>query len=104
MKPRHAAALALVGWYLMTPPVSKDGDTVMVGGRPFDVSAPISEWHFQGSFDSAVACGTAQNSAESFKVPPGVDPKEQKWLAKNLQSIFALGRCIATDDPRLKPN
>jgi hypothetical protein len=34
MKPRHAAALALVGWYLMMPP-----------WRPtVDVSAPLSRW------------------------------------------------------------
>jgi hypothetical protein len=26
MKPRHAAALALVGWYMMTPPLSANGE------------------------------------------------------------------------------
>jgi hypothetical protein len=29
MKPRHAAALALVGWYLMAPPL--DGPNVQIG-------------------------------------------------------------------------
>jgi hypothetical protein len=33
MKPRHAAALVLVGWYLMTPPVRPDGSV--------NVAAPI---------------------------------------------------------------
>ena len=43
MKPRHAAALALVGWYLMMP--LKD--------HP---EAPIKYWSQIGSYDSAKEC------------------------------------------------
>jgi len=35
MKPRHAAALALVGWYLMMPP--------MGNGKVY-VTAPLTKW------------------------------------------------------------
>ena len=37
MKPRHAAALALVGWYLMTPPPMLEPE------RP-GLSEPLGEW------------------------------------------------------------
>jgi hypothetical protein len=36
MKPRHAAALALVGWYLMTPP--------MYERHHIDADVPVSQW------------------------------------------------------------
>jgi hypothetical protein len=45
MNLRHAAALALIGWYLMAPPY---GDT-----RP---KIPLSEWDTQRVFDSARDC------------------------------------------------
>jgi hypothetical protein len=47
-KLRHTTALALVGWYLMTPPLD-------VGGLPDD-HAPISSWRNEQSFDSAQDC------------------------------------------------
>jgi hypothetical protein len=48
MKPRHAVALALVGWYLMIPPLSSEGKV--------DTHAPMSRWHQFMSFDAASAC------------------------------------------------
>jgi hypothetical protein len=44
-KLQHAAALALLGWYLMTPPVP---DT----GTP-QYNAPLAQWDIQRVFDSA---------------------------------------------------
>ena len=41
MKLRHAAALALVGWYLMAP---------------LQTGAPISKWASVRSFDSPAGC------------------------------------------------
>jgi hypothetical protein len=38
MKPSHAAALALVGWYLMVPP------PVFHSSMPVDLDAPLSKW------------------------------------------------------------
>ena len=37
MKPRHAAAFALVGWYLMLPPTGRDYPTG-------NVDAPLTQW------------------------------------------------------------
>jgi len=58
MKPRHAAALALVGWYLMRPPLTQTGpDTYNL---PPDTSAPLSKWTYQtvDHFDSEEECKT----------------------------------------------
>src|SRR3979490_3004768 len=51
MKPRHAAALVLVGWYLMTPPVRPDGSV--------NVAAPLSKWKTSNTYDAADECKKA---------------------------------------------
>jgi hypothetical protein len=48
MKARHAAALALVGWYLMLPPVISDGRTRK--------DAPLSRWYIFSSFETKEEC------------------------------------------------
>ena len=57
MKLRHAAALALVGWYLMIPPI------VRPPGREgtADTKAPLSKWVkvIRSAFDSEDACHIA---------------------------------------------
>ena len=93
MKVRHAAALALVGWYLMIPPMYKNND------EP-DTSAPLSEWDQWRAFDSADLCEQARDfKAKQMEKKFKVDPKAQaRWM-----KIFGLdSRCISTDDPRLK--
>jgi hypothetical protein len=89
MKPRHAAALALVGWYLMSAPLvtvnRSCGADRDLGGCPvlndymatWDIHAPIRRWEIVGTFHTEKEC----------KAHRGVNPLEQ---------------CIATDDPRLK--
>ena len=48
MKPRHAAALALVGWYLMMPPMTC---------RPsIQINTPLSHWEISSSYDTADEC------------------------------------------------
>jgi len=51
MKSRHAAALALVGWYLMIPPMGLHVEV--------EYNAPLSQWDMMGSFDSADECEKA---------------------------------------------
>lgn len=53
MKPRHAVALALVGWYLMMPPQTR---TWWIGDEYYDDSAPLNRWTIERSFDKAEAC------------------------------------------------
>ncbi len=105
MKPRHAAALALVGWYLMMPPFVRTGNEVYP-----DDDAPLSKWRMAGSFDSAGAC---QQKKDDYiyhpcilVVPAGsvcpqnaIPPENAAERAADIEA-----RCIGTDDPRLKGN
>jgi hypothetical protein len=63
MSVRHAAALALVGWYLMVPPVTPEGLTdpnaTLVNGK-----APISQWVIFRVYDSAEQCQRARRSGQ----------------------------------------
>jgi hypothetical protein len=52
MKPRHAAALVLVGWYLMLPPNAAVRDT----------STSLAHWSVEGTFDTASDCQEAMAS------------------------------------------
>ncbi|MFZ2060678.1 MAG: hypothetical protein WAU82_06685 [Candidatus Binatus sp.] len=83
MKLRHAAELALVGWYLLIP----------LEGH---YDAPFTYWSHYDSYDTAKECSQAQSdlirkiekSAANFpKVP---------------LDMLKVSECIETDDPRLK--
>jgi len=100
MKLRHAAALALVGWYLMLPPVRSTSPlspaTKMAATRSdcYDANAPISRWQTIEAFDTAEQCKAASSkSAWSHR---------QHGLDCGLASAWLDAQCIATDDPRLK--
>ena len=88
MKLRHAAALALMGWYLMFPPPgprSPDGTTSL------DYNAPISEWSSFGVFDTADECRAEMKRQNEQKLNP----------ADRGRYEVPHSQCIATDDPRL---
>ncbi len=99
MTPRHAVALVLVGWYLMTaPPSLPSGDTI-------DLNAPLNRWLTYNTFDSAAQCEKARTYvhdraativAESVRLTPG-RPVGLKGAAESLR----MAQCVATDDPRL---
>jgi hypothetical protein len=116
MKGYHAVALALVGWYLMSPLVDLKSGAVIY-------EAPLGYWHIQGSFDTATECKRGQeddvrlmekltyrkqSEAEMEKYeaqkdaenewPPGTSRKSRDL---GMRSALA-AECIATDDPRLK--
>jgi hypothetical protein len=56
MKLRHAATLALVGWYLLLPPIKlgilPNGQT----GPRLGSQLPLADWDNLGSYDSAREC------------------------------------------------
>src|SRR5713101_185922 len=112
MRPRHAAALALVGWYLMVPPISDRGHV--------ELDKPLSTWQQDGAFEAGSDCrraidneltcdgaiyqGTAQEIDQACKFAPGTKPRTDDVM--RLAAHFRLARyahalCIATDDPRL---
>jgi hypothetical protein len=86
VKPRHAAALALIGWYLMAPPVHPVSKTMY----EWDSSRSLSEWMIVASFDTAAECRRDMYRREDAPKLTGAG----KRFAESLV-------CIASNDPRL---
>ena len=99
MKPRHAAALALVGWYLMLPPINSWPGTPWI-----DRNAPLSKWTMQAAFNSAHDCETARGKHETdFAFAVNSEMAKRHETDPNPSSQIDDGAlCIASDDPRLK--
>jgi hypothetical protein len=101
-----ANALAGQGWYLLTPPWSK-WPTETETGR-VDSSAPLSQWGQDGAFETAQECERERNAAKvkSVATLQGYPDKDRDNILYKLQVMSTAstisGRCIATDDPRLK--
>ena len=80
MKPRHTAALALVGWYLLLPPPD------LAAAHRTD--APLSQWVQIGNYNSVKECNENRVALKR-------ETKDGRWAVK--QAV-----CVAADDPRLK--
>jgi hypothetical protein len=89
MKPRHSAALALVGWALICPPFS---------GNSISDNAPLSAWKMTAFYPTEDVCNLQRTGAEnSMTASAGGDSTLEMAAA-----IMHKCQCIATDDPRLK--
>jgi hypothetical protein len=99
MKGRHAAALTLASWYLMSPPV------IRAARAPSRVNpaAHLKYWKITGTYTSLTACDVAgrallksarDNSASIPDDLVDLSPFELNEALQNLQ-------CISNDDPRL---
>ena len=108
MNSRHAAALALFGWYLMVPPSMSETNWVCgaslvasVSHELFgtgnekvcaeqakiaDMNAPLSEWHEASPFETLSACEEGQKRLLDTARPGSPEHGAM---------------CVATDDPRL---
>jgi hypothetical protein len=99
MKCRHAAAIALVGWYLMVPPV-KYAPTSKPDLLAVDPSAPLSKWSVSESFDTAAECEARKDQRfETFR--KAMEPSAFLKFYDGPKGALLQGQCIATDDPRL---
>jgi hypothetical protein len=106
MNLRHAAALALVGWYMITPPFA-------------NASAPVAKWGFYNDlpprtpnrptdiahakeFDSKAAC-----ESKKAEILPTLSASSvrggdiQEWIARH-NTIASHTICVSSDDRRLK--
>ena len=105
---RHAVALTLFGWYLLTPPQAWRNGKPLVG---VNVDAPLRMWKISEAFDRAADCervrsdGIERGHKFLANTPPGAahqpittSEAHAKWTS-GFSWITAL--CIATDDPRL---
>jgi hypothetical protein len=96
MKPRHAAALALVGWYLMVPPTTRGGPAEIL------FHAPLSKWEVGEENDTKAEC--ASSLRESIKNMQQDANACEVGSCAVMVVEYAHGRCMASDDPRLKNN
>lgn len=88
MKPRHATALMLVGWFLMLPP--------WLAHNQFDTRAPLQKWRISGRFDTAEHCKFVRQAVIDWYINHPKD-KEASWNRR----LFGAGRCVSDDDPGL---
>jgi hypothetical protein len=117
----QAAALALMGWYLMVPPsravLSHTEEDLSVADKNYiwktfpEFNLSIAKWDIYESFDSADKCmedidRNATGADQYLKKHPdlryhssssylSIEYDHQRWL---------VAKCIGTDDPRLKGN
>ena len=87
VNPRHAAALAFVGWYLMVP-------------APGLENRPLSYWSHMGSYDTAKECEQGMRGWYKLNEQDGFAMK--KYTAAQVKNAWLLAECIEADDPRLK--
>jgi len=120
MNSRHVAALAMMGWYLMLPPlvdpVGDQPDSIFAdeSGQIYaygwikeaDLRAPLSTWRRGAKvLDSQSACEAARSKllqiAEAGR-QRAVDHPDKRG-AQKLARFFGSVVCVSADDPRLKP-
>ena len=99
---RHGAALALAGWYLISPgPLAKSNGQ---GSSPVlvDVDKPLREWRIERSFDTVGKCQAYRNDwiieqrREAEKLAKPV-PRELLLEA----NVRAHSRCVTSDELQL---
>jgi hypothetical protein len=100
----HAAALALVGWYLIVPPDSTVPHSV-------DSAGPISRWSIVTDFESAANCKQALAELQSKNGDPAkLDRTGRLWRFQKRQPAdpelagapVEHAACVATGNPQLK--
>jgi hypothetical protein len=87
MKLNPAAALVLVGWFLIVPPLDLRHQA--------DTHAPMSKWRVSETYDSAKQCRDMLMGLSEHK------PIEPTDFGLTTREVGQLGRCIETIDPRL---
>jgi hypothetical protein len=96
LKPRHAVALVLVGWYLVVPPSAFRISDLASGLEP------LWQWIQMGSFDSANACEQGRRMMiDRFMTDLQRDSTDA--TAAHGLDAFYYSECVASDDSRLKP-
>ena len=88
---RHVTMLALVGWYLMLPPMGsvESRRNPSTGFYVAYSTQPLDTWEIEGSYDTAAECRTALAQADQL-------------AREDCPDCSAVAACVATDDPRLK--
>jgi hypothetical protein len=95
MKVQHAATLALIGWYLMIPPL-------VDAPYKIDTEAPLATWKVYQTFDTADECNKSLTAVKAkyehtASAPLGTIEKGSRAFA--LQMTFA--QCVSSSNPNL---
>ena len=85
------------GWYMMKPPIILNSENP--DDSKIDESAPFSKWDQIQAFDTAKDC--EKTMVKLIKSQKNKKARSKSDLIKELSETES--RCIATDDPRLKP-
>lgn len=95
MKVLRWAALAQMGWLLLTPPYSKGGN--------FDSNAPLSVWMEAAEFGSQVEC---ENYRHHVRLKEDFARNGQKGVIDEVAEakLRLRGRCVSADDHKLRKN
>jgi hypothetical protein len=96
MKPRHAAAFALVGWYLMVPPLSADHHQV-------NYSAPFTAWVNLEKYASQKKCEQmrtqfASEDAQDFASVFILKESRDQAAANAAKNALKSARCFRIDE------
>jgi hypothetical protein len=101
VKPRHAAALALVGWYLMVPPIRTPKDD-----QPYlDEKVEYPSWKIIHTFATQDDCEAVRDHVAKYArrgeltIFPNYIPVRDTALSLAQEADM---ECIETNDPRLK--
>jgi hypothetical protein len=94
-KVRHTVAIALIGWYLMVPPVTRGPNGIYQAV----LDGPLSQWRKHGPYETLAKCTQAQaallKAAESKIRENDIESIESQFSAYTSQ-------CVASNDPRFK--
>jgi hypothetical protein len=102
-KPVHAIAGALLGWYLMVPPVYDYQGNIVIG-----IHRPIRDWKIARTYKSAEQCQEQMKHLVETGAPstPQVFALPLNGLGADAtpigQMLVRHATCIASDDPRLR--
>src|SRR5260370_34113727 len=99
VKPRCAATLALMGWYLIVPPVGQPGNRV-------ESNAALSVWQISGTFDTKEHCesvlgdlikfGPAERQAQTARHRGGDENFDETLYHRLLEASV----CVSPYQPR----
>jgi hypothetical protein len=101
VKPGHSPALVLVGWFLITAPVTNHGAIIYQ-------DAPLSQWNKMSHFDSESDCDSArkdliQDSQDQVELAPdSVADADTKENANNSLNEALASQCVDDKDPQLQ--
>jgi hypothetical protein len=82
---RHAAALALVGWYLLVPPYQAVGH-----GWVVSYDSPMSEWKVSGTFQSFDECHAKWISDAVSRLSAFQNRPRKQWQRADYEKYVAM--------------